>query len=189
MAQFYKEHAFFPKNNEVFKCENVGRGALYLRQRYREGKLAADVVDQLEKINFHWQTPRREILHKKWALLLKDFYDTNQRMPHKGEYYNGFNMGNIFDQLNCYKPTSLPQEVIDILHQTSFVVNPLRKIKTPHEIMAMLQEFKLLYNRKPTGSEFFKDYNLGRGYWYLKQQFLAKKLPKKVMVDFENFNK
>lgn len=189
MEQFYKEHAFFPKNNEVFKGENVGRGALYLRERYKNGKLNKEIVTELEKINFHWHTPRREILQKKWALLLKDFYDTNQRMPNKGEYYNGFNMGNIFDQLNCYKPTSLTQEVIDILHQTSFVVNPLRKIKTPYEIMAMLQEFKLLYNRKPTGSEFFKDYNLGRGYWYLKQQFLANKLPKTVMIDFEDFNK
>lgn len=189
IEQFYNEYAHFPKNNEVFKCENVGRGALYLRQRYREGKLNADIVGQLKRINFHWKTPARNVLMYNWAIMLKEFYAEKERMPRKNERFMGINLGNVFEQLNVYKPSSLPQKVINILRQTNFVVNPLRKIKTPHEIMDMLKEFKTLYNRKPRGSEYYQEYSLGRGYWYLKQQFLAKNLPESVLVDFEKFEK
>jgi hypothetical protein len=60
IVEFHKETGRSPKHGETYKGEKVGTACHHLRQDHKQGRLAQDIIAQLDAVGFPWDATKEK---------------------------------------------------------------------------------------------------------------------------------
>ena len=154
------------------------------RMRYRQGKLPAWKVKELEKLP-EWEWTSREAKFLKAYEIVKEFLLKNKRGPKVGELYKGINISTwITSAKSRYKEGGAFQnkEKADLLEELPYF-SWNRQADEWNKNFSLLKEFLKKNNRYPIPKEVYKGANIGS--WLGTQRSRYKK---GVLADEEKQN-